>query len=353
MTTSIRLAQVEFMNEDYQVLRSYLKTHQKIMILAGETALSKTKTKLFAALEGYEVKTLIYGKECTEANNQYLASLELVKTADILIGIGGGKALDTAKSVAQKLHKPILTIPTIASTCAASSAIAVVYTSAHVFESLNGLDQAPSVVFIPLDVIAQAPVKYMWAGIGDTLAKPLEIEFSVRGKTLTLQESLAQQISWLCIDQSIHYGAQAIQDNKLGRVSEALTQTAFTIIVTTGYASCLIAPELSGSLAHALNNALTHFEEIELHHLHGEVVALGVLVLCKVDHQEDMFKRLYPLYKAIGLPTKLSDLNIPLERSSLKDLLKNTVEGSEMAIGAYPVSEDVLYQTLQSLESLH
>lgn len=352
MSKAIRLAQVEFMQEDYAVLRSFVTPQQNVVILGGETALSKTKDKLMAALAGYHITTLMYGKECTETNNQFLSSLDAVQAADIIIGVGGGKALDTAKSVAQKLHKPILTIPTIASTCAASSAIAVVYTSDHVFESLNGLDRAPIAVCIPLDVIAAAPVKYMWAGIGDTLAKPLEIEFSVRNKVLSLQESLAQQISWLCIDQSILYGAQAIEDNKQGRVSEALTQTAFTIIVTTGYASCLIAPELSGSLAHALNNALTHYEEIEHHHLHGEVVSLGVLVLCKVDHQETMFNRLMPLYKAIGLPTKLSALNIPLERYSLQELLVNTVHGSEMAIGAYPVSEETLYQTLMDLESI-
>ena len=46
-----------------------------------------------------------------------------------MFAVGGGKAMDTVKVVAIELDdKPFFTIPTIASTCAATSEVAAVYT---------------------------------------------------------------------------------------------------------------------------------------------------------------------------------------------------------------------------------
>lgn len=351
-TLAIALPQVKSMLKCFDALSAYLRQGQTVAVIGGQTALSKTETQIRESLANWSPSFTVYGKECTQANISRLAELPEIRNADILIGVGGGKALDTAKAVADQLDKPILTIPTIASTCAATSAISVIYNEDHAFEELRGLKRAPLASFLPMEVIAQAPVKYIWAGIGDTLAKPVEIEFSVRGKALSIEEALAKQISQLCIEQCLLHGEKAIENAKMGRVSEALEQTAFTIIVTTGYASCLIAPELSGSLAHSLNNALTQFEIIEKEHLHGEVVAFGVLVLCTIDAQVELIKRLRPLYKAIGLPTKLSQLGIQPDRGHLGNLLRDTVSGEEMRFGAYQVDEEQLFKALTTLETV-
>lgn len=350
-TQAIALPQVNFMFDDFDALKAYLRPEQSVAVIGGQTALSKTETEIRKSLAAWSPSFTIYGNECTLVNIDRLSLLPEIIDADILVGVGGGKALDTAKAVADKLGKPILTIPTIASTCAATSAISVIYNEEHGFEELRALRHAPVATFLPLFIIAQAPVKYIWAGIGDTLAKPVEIEFSVRGRNLTIEEALAKQISQLCIEQCLLYGVEAIQDAKSGKVSEALKQTAFTIIVTTGYASCLIAPDLSGSLAHALNNALTQFEIIEKEHLHGEDVSFGVLVLCTIDDQEGLIDRLRPFYKAIGLPTKLSQLGIQPDRGLLEGFLSDTVHGEEMHSGAYPIDQEQLYQALVTLEN--
>lgn len=351
-TRPIQLTEVNFVTEDYSSLKAHLRPGLKVAVLGGKTALGQTQAALQSALAEWQPSFTVYGSECTRANVERLAQTEAISQAEILIGVGGGKALDSAKAVAEYLGIPVITVPTLASTCAATSAITVYYNEDHSFESMLGLSQPPLATYLPLEVLAQAPVRYVWAGIGDTLAKPLEIEFSVRNLELSVEEALAKQISGLCLEQCLRYGEAALMDAKTGRVSEALKQTVFTILATTGYASCLIDPDLSGSLAHALNNALTRFEVIEKEHLHGEVVSLGVLVLTVVDGQTELFHRLLPFYQAIGLPRKLSDLGIPLVREDLGALLADTVNGEEMRIGAYPVSEEQLYQALAYLESL-
>jgi glycerol dehydrogenase len=105
-------------------------------------------------------------------------------------------------------------------------------------------------------------------------------------------------------------------------------------------------------LAHALNNALTQFEIIEKEHLHGEVVAFGVLVLCTIDAQDELIKRLRPFYEAIGLPVKLSQLGLQPNKGLLGNLLSDTVSGEEMRFGAYQVDEEQLFWALTTLESV-
>ncbi|KAB2864902.1 MAG: iron-containing alcohol dehydrogenase, partial [Exiguobacterium chiriqhucha] len=46
----------------------------------------------------------------------------------VVIGMGGGKTLDTAKAVADELDARIVIVPTIASTDAPTSALSVIYT---------------------------------------------------------------------------------------------------------------------------------------------------------------------------------------------------------------------------------
>ena len=54
--------------------------------------------------------------------------------ADAIVGIGGGKTIDAAKAVAHPAGLPLVVVPTVASTDAPTSALAVVYTEEGEFE---------------------------------------------------------------------------------------------------------------------------------------------------------------------------------------------------------------------------
>ncbi len=132
--------------------------------------------------------------------------------ADMIFGMGGGKALDTAKGAAYKAELPVFTFPTIAATCAAATALSVVYKEDGNFDSFYFYDRPARHCFIQLPVIADAPAKYLRAGMGDTIGKYFECHFAARGDQLAHSSALGREISNLCYRPLLVHGVQALND---------------------------------------------------------------------------------------------------------------------------------------------
>ncbi|MEH2458435.1 iron-containing alcohol dehydrogenase, partial [Nostoc sp.] len=84
------------------------------LIVAGESTLAISRKNLHPVLETQQLDTAqaSYGVDCCEASLKSLQKTAKEYKADVIIGVGGGKALDTAKLVAQQLQLPVVTIPT-------------------------------------------------------------------------------------------------------------------------------------------------------------------------------------------------------------------------------------------------
>jgi glycerol dehydrogenase len=325
------------------------------VIVYGKTAWSKTKERLLPEIKKAGIKvlnTFFYGGEASYENIAALKAEPVLQEADMVFAVGGGKCLDTAKVTAKETGKPIFTVPTIAATCAAVTAISILYYPDGSFREIYRLGLVPTYAFIDTTIIARAPRKYLWAGIGDTMAKYFEVAFSCRNDTLDHSSAMAKSISSLCYKPIVEYGEKALAacDNEVP--DEALKEVVSNIIVSTGLTSILVDPAYNSAVAHALFYGLTLRKHIEKDHLHGEVVAYGILVQLMLDQQTDDLRNLLPFYKAIGLPVCLADLELSAQ-DPMDDILKKAEENPELEHVPYPVTADMIRKAILDLERFH
>lgn len=294
---------------------------RRAVVIGGERAMAAAREKLLAAAAecGIEILDFLwFGGEVTFEAAARLEAEAAVKEADMLFAVGGGKAIDTAKLVSIHLGKPYFSFPTIASNCAPTSAVSIVYNEDGSFcEFVHFLEPAKH-IFIDTDIIARAPREYLWAGIGDTYAKYYEVSVSARGEQLEHFKAMGVAMSEMCLQSMLEHGEQALRDNARGVASYDLEQAALAIIITAGWVSLLMAREhtmdYNGGPAHAFFYGLCNLPGFDEDHLHGVVVGFGVLILLLIDGREEECEQLAAFNRKVGLPTTLAEANITLEQ---------------------------------------
>ena len=166
------------------VCESYGKT---VLVIGGRQALDAALDKIRAAVEQTNLKIIgveLFGQDCTYANVERLRAMPIYHEADMVFGVGGGKALDTVKCLCITDDKPVFTFPTIASNCSACTAVSIMYNEDGTFLKPNFFVRPAMHAFIDTEIIAKAPCRYMWAGMGDTYAKFYEATISSRDERL-------------------------------------------------------------------------------------------------------------------------------------------------------------------------
>ncbi len=327
-----------------EVCSSYGK---RAVAIGGKKAISAIKPLIMAEIEKTNIEItdfLWYGGEAAYENVDFLMEEEAFKKADMIFAIGGGKALDTGKCLGVKAKKPVFTFPTIASTCAACTSVSIMYNKDGTFKGPFFFNAPPVHAFINTEVIAKAPYKYIWAGMGDTYAKYFEAEVSSRGEELPHYFDMGVNISKMCVDPVIKYGKTAIEQNKNGEAGYEIEQCILAIIVTTAMASIFLTAEhtvhYNSGLAHAIFYSLTRFPHIEERHLHGEVVGFGILILLYIDKNKEWFNKIYEFNKSIGLPVRLEDIEITFEQ--INEILEAITERSDIEHNPYVINREML-----------
>ena len=264
--------------------------------LAGQTLLDMT-------LEAFN-------SECCDEEIERLVSLAKQARADVIVGIGGGKPLDTAKAVAHALKLPVVVVPSIASTDAPCSALSVIYTCEGAFKRYLVLRRNPDVVLVDSEVVANAPVRFLVSGMGDALSTWFEAEDcresqakNMTGRTGT---RTAYGLARLCFDTLMADGLAAKKSCEGKSVSPELERIieANTLLSGLGFES----GGLSG--AHAIHNGFTALAATHKY-WHGEKVAIGTLSLLMLTKRPaEMVSRVYDFCQSVGLPICLADIGL-------------------------------------------
>ena len=316
------LTEVYMNNNIWKTLSSEIKNYNNILVIHGDKSLSSIKKDFFEVLEHKNFDLIHYENECCYSIIDSILNKIKHNNYDLIIGVGGGKSIDTSKVIMEHLDIPLFTIPTIASTCAAVSYISVMYEASHVFKELHFLKRPPHKTFINFETLIEAPKKYLWAGIGDTLAKYYEMNLKARGKKLNFNTTMGEKLSHLCKESMLNFGEHALSTKC---IDDAFKEVAGVIIVTTGVVSNLIDFKYNGALAHAIFDTLTKIERVEKEHLHGEVVAFGILIQLKLENNFEELNKLLVFYKKVGLPTQLKEIVKKDEYLEKKDEIINKI----------------------------
>ena len=135
---------------------------------------------------GFEVLPVFFNGEASDNEINRVVSLGKEQGCNLIIGLGGGKTIDSAKAIADLLKSPVVIAPTIASTDAPVSALSVIYTDEGAFERYIFYSKNPELVLVDSKVISQAPKRLLASGIADGLATWVEARavLQANGKTM-------------------------------------------------------------------------------------------------------------------------------------------------------------------------
>jgi hydroxycarboxylate dehydrogenase A len=280
-------------------------------------------------------------------------------STDVIIGIGGGIILDTAKAIANKLEIEVILIPTVAGTCAASTPLSVIYTPEGEFERIAYHSRSSYLTLVDPSFLIHSPINYLKSGIGDTLTKWYEAEAIIRNanddksQSLFVQSALNQSV--FIRDILLNESIEAVQNSEAGIVTPSFTKTIEAIISLAGTVGGFGGRygRISGS--HAIHNGLSFIEETHSI-LHGQKVAYGILVQLALEDRINEIEALLPFYQQLGFPTNLADLNIVDNQSeALQKIAEHAVIPKEslQLMGSYRADEVVAaMNVLESLTSV-
>ncbi|RLM23872.1 glycerol dehydrogenase [Brenneria alni] len=262
--------------------------------------------------------------DCTQAAIDTLVSQARKHGAELILGIGGGRVLDAAKATGEYLGQlPVITVPTIAATCAAWSPISVIYGDTGAHQGPLALKRLPVWVLVDNNVIAQSDPRYLKAGIVDALAKWYEFLPYLRNGDEGLALALKAQAARLAVDTFNTYGVQALADNQQKQVTPALRKVIDAVIALAGIANSMKDDVPRIGVAHAIHNSMTRLPELH-HWLHGEKVGFGLAAqaILEYDNASDREELLLQLLR-YGSPLTLTLLGLDDRPAQIEEIAKN------------------------------
>jgi glycerol-1-phosphate dehydrogenase [NAD(P)+] len=274
----------------------------KALVISGPNTLKIGGEKVIESLqnEGFSVETHIIDKASKEA---VLEVQEIAKNASVVLGVGGGKVIDTAKLASTRSGLQFISVPTAASHDGIASPRASIRDEKG---SVSLEAQAPIGVIADTEIISKAPFRLLAAGYGDI----------VSNYTAILDWKLANRL--LNEDYSDSAAALSLMTAKMtmesaDAIKEGLIESAG--VVVKGLISSGMAISIAGSSrpASGSEHKFSHALDIVAPKpaLHGEQCGIGTIMMMYL-HGGD-WKSIKNSLKLIKAPTTVYELGIDPE----------------------------------------
>ncbi|WP_186725925.1 iron-containing alcohol dehydrogenase [Rummeliibacillus sp. SL167] len=281
-------------------------------IVGTKKSYAAVKNKIISALkkENMKYSTRLFENYPTiEQAVKYSEDIKKEK-ADLVIAIGGGRVIDVMKYAATLANIKIITVPTIAATSAAWRCNSILYLENGSYDRSVVNQFSPEYVIADSSIIVQAPIRYIYAGIMDAVAKWYESrpyrEMYTNDLNLLFSLNVAKQAFEFLESNT----PNITTDFKQGKSSNLVIQTIINVIALTGIAGCYSSELKFPGFAHPFYNEVTKIQSTK-NLLHGEIIGFGILTQIMLEQNSSKeFKDALNFFEKFNFNYTLEDMGI-------------------------------------------
>ena len=284
---------------DFGRFLNSLNKPKKVSLIAGTNVQKILKKKIEKSLKLKKIQFIWH----TSIDNQIKSLNKIEKDAkkdnsDLIVGIGGGRSVDTAKLIAYNLGKPFISLPTAAS----HDGMASPFVSVKSDKPHSIVATAPMGVFVDIDIIKKAPAKLLASGCGDLIANTIAV------KDWQLGHKKKKEYYGRYAADLAMMSAEIVMENSLEFAKKGLDARVIVEgLISAGVASCIAGSSrpCSGAehlVSHALDKLAPGIG------LHGEKCGLGSIMMAKLQGQD--WKKIVKTLKNVGAPTTAKQIGL-------------------------------------------
>ncbi|MEA2074414.1 MAG: NAD(P)-dependent glycerol-1-phosphate dehydrogenase [Euryarchaeota archaeon] len=254
---------------------------------------------------GYEVN-LIEVVGISGENVESVKKLAAEDKAEFMLGVGGGRIIDTGKIAAFGLHIPFISVPTIASHDGIASPRASIKDEDQ-GSPVSIQTHAPLAVVADTKIISSAPYRFTAAGCGDIIAnytavKDWQLAHRLRNAEFSGYAAALSEMT-----------ANMIMENarEIRKRDEQSAWTVVKALVSSGVAISIAGSSAPASGSeHKFSHALDMLAERPA--LHGEQCGVGTIMMTHLYGEN--WQSIRDVLKEIGAPTTAKELGIKDEQ---------------------------------------
>lgn len=249
----------------------------KAVYLAGNQAYEALCRHMPDLMEPLQKRIRLYSGPCSMEAAKRCADWARDEGAKALVGMGGGKMMDLAKMAAQLAGLPVVLAPTITATCAAYTALSVMYDEAGRTVGSWFHETEVDCVIADTALFARQPARYGAAGMLDSMAKACEMAHYGGDVLEKMEMRTAYQLARDLFERLNRLYDRVMEDLRARRWSENIEELTFLTIPVTGMISGIARGSFQSAVGHAFYEEMRRlYPERAAPYLHGELVGLGL-----------------------------------------------------------------------------
>jgi len=284
---------------DFGSFLNLLNKPKKVSLISGINVQKVLRIKIEKSIKSKKIKFFWH----ISKDNQIKSLKHIEKNvkkddSDLIVGIGGGRSVDTAKLISFNLGKPFVSLPTAAS----HDGMASPFVSVKSDKPHSIVASAPMGVFVDIDIIKKAPSKLLASGCGDLVANIIAV------KDWQLGHKKEKEYYGRYAADLAMMSAKIVMENSSSFAKNGLDARIIVEgLISAGVASCIAGSSRPCSGAeHLFSHALDKLApDIGLH---GEKCGIGSIMMAKLQGQD--WKQIIKTLKDVGAPTTAKQLGL-------------------------------------------